>query len=230
LSLPKLSLKPASARQRERLEHWLVAWEIDRDLRLPAQVSPGTGVQDLPVSPISAEPPPEPGQVRLFSPEVEAANDRLLYVAVLAMGANTGLLVAPYSRFSEPCVPGELLTGRDTASLKVVCLWNAINVPAAVLARSWVVDALSENELEAAIAVRRHLVSEDVLPSELAERVGPPLWHPADPRRQYLDEERRTMESLLGGSGGVVEYPTLTPARPIAADPHDPYGSAPLPE
>ena len=235
LSLPKLDLQGAPAWQKERLARWMRAWEIDRDLRSAESDMPGDnasfeGRAALPVSPLSEEPPPEPGQVRLFSPELAAARDRLLYVAVLAATGDVGFTAAPCGRFPEPCVPGELLTGCETPALRVLCLWNAATIPSTTLSKSWVIHSLHGAQLAEARIVSRHIASGQALPPQLVERIGPSLWHPADPRRQYLAEERRVMESLLGGPGDSIEYPTLRPAWPIAADPHDPYGSNPDPE
>lgn len=234
MNLPKLDLSIAPDWQKERLARWLAARDVDQELCAEG-TEDGGGVSgdvhsELPVAPVSSEPPPECRQIRLFSPLLPATRERLLYAAVLEECMDGSFLIAPYGRFSEPCVPGELLGSREAPCLRVLCLWNAVEAPSTLLAKSWVVDTLSDDEFEAATAVRRHLASRETLPSGLAERIGPPLWHPADPRRRYLDEERRTMEALLGGTGGSIEYPTLSPAWPIAADPHDPYGARPSSE
>lgn len=240
MNLPRLNLRSASDEHRERLARWLIAWEIDLELRAAERDSQGppgpvadvvaATDEEIPVTPTSSEPAPEPRQIRLFSPRISAARDRLLYVAVLAAAGPGQFLVAPYGRFTEPCVAGELLSGRDAGPLTVLCLWNAAEITTATLAESWVIDRLSANELAEALSVRHHLLSEKAPTPQLAERIGPPLWHPADPRRRYLQEERRVMERLSGGSAGAPAYPTLDPAWPIAADPHDPYGPAPTPE
>jgi hypothetical protein len=110
-------------------------------------------------------------------------------VALISERTDGGFLVAPYGRFAEPATPDELLTGRETPALQVLCLWNSEELTAAEVCTSWFVDILSEQEVADALAIYRH-PSGTPLPPGLQTRVGPPLSHPLDPRHDYLDEER----------------------------------------
>jgi hypothetical protein len=216
---------------RRRLLAWLTEWHLDRALGAEQErAAPGAGVA---AQCCAGEPPPAVGQIRCLSPALRAGRRRPVHVACIAAGGAGKLVAAPYSRFAEPGLPGEFHTGRDTGPLRVLCAWNAREVAADVLSESWLADTLSERELEEAAAVRAALRGDAPLPPDLADRVGPPLTHPDDPRQEYRCEEADMMDDLAAGAPASasrpLEYPTraeLAPdALPKAAEPQDDYGS-----
>ena len=232
MKLPPLKLHHAPDWQKQRLERWLAEWELADDMNVSEPVEPETSEANetatpVPVAATAEEPAPAIGQIRLLSPELPAARHRLLYVAVLE-AAGDEFTVAPYGRFAEPCLPGELLSGREVPCLRVLCLWNAVALPAALLQTSWVVDCLSDVELNEALAVHRASGGEtdETLPEHLEQRVGPPQWHPADPRVAYMAIEREAMHALLNNAratGGPITYPFPETEHRLAADPHADY-------
>lgn len=229
MRLPDLKLRYAPESQKKHLERWFLERELDMELRLSdadVYVGEEEDNEDVPtlVAPFADEPVLEVGQVRLLSPEFATTRDRLLYVALLEPAADGGFSVAPYSRFGSPCLPGELLTGREKA-LRVLCLWNAVELRFGVVCRSWFVDRLTVKELADALMVRRSLVTGTRLSGVLLGRVGPSKWHPADPRNEYETEELRVMSALVQavGPSGTVTYPEKDISLPIAADPRDSY-------
>ena len=132
--------------------------------------------------------------IRLLNPWLVRDVRRPLYFAVLGEWLDGLWLIAPFARFPEPATVGEWNTGRgETDSrqdpLAVLCLWNAHTVPFEVVSQSWFIDTLNEKEMENAWEVFRHVSTGKPLPSHLTERVGPPLYHPSDPRHEYLAEE-----------------------------------------
>lgn len=234
--LPRLRIERAEQWQRERLTRWLAEWEIERELPLEGGAITWQGRSEVgtwPVAPLEAEPPVVAGQIRLLSPEVPVARDRPLFFAILSEQGARSFVVAPYSRFAEPAFPGELLTGRDAPPLRVLCAWNARAMAGWILEKSWLVDELSAREMDEASGVLRHLRDGAKLPAGIERRMGPPLWHPADPRMAYKREETAMMAALVsdaeaGGISGTaggspLVYPTGGHKLSLAAEPRAKY-------
>lgn len=235
--LPKLSAPTVPDWQKERLAAWIREWRIDQELREVDQAGPSLGLDDsrelrsaamkaVPTEPyraveelvaeIGAEKEMAPGQIRLLTPETTTEDPLPLYVAVLREWEEDSLLVVPFGRFSEPATTGELLTGRDARSLRVLCLWNAHTVPPATVARSWFIDNLSEEEAQQAWQVFRHVATGADLDEPLQLRIGPPILHAEDPRIEYQEEEVARMAA-------VVQYGAqATTATDIESDQSDP--------
>lgn len=230
MTLPPCNKPPVPDRQARRLAAWMAEWDIHCRLSADSDASPHPPseaiLQDGDVAP--TDPSPQPGEVRLLSPTVPGAGARLIHVALFAGEDAPSLLSVPYSRFSEPAVPGEFLTGR-AEPLQVLCPWNARPLPLKVLERSWVVDNLSEEEEAQALAVLRHVRSGAALPSELADLVGPPLSHPDDPRHAYINRETLLMDRLAGTAPLTYPLPESTDL-PKAAEPGEAYGEEPTSE
>lgn len=234
--------------QRERLSRWLREWDIDRVL--PGSEEDNAAVHiaftALPgelqkhVAPSSGERPIEPGQVRLISPALKAGHRLPLYVAILSGGKGKMYLVAPYSRFSEPALPGELLTHRSSACLRVLCLWNAVGVGVDIVGESWFVDKLSQRERKEALAVHRFVTGDGSLPPGLRRRTGPELVHPADPRHEYRREAKRTISDLAAGihfseaqQDNCLVWPDMQDGNrelPKVAEPRDDYDASGPPQ
>jgi hypothetical protein len=213
MKLRSYTTKSVSRRQRERLQAWLHEWDVHRNIRARVREvneAPESGARvmahlDLPVSPLSAEPKPAVGQIRLISPGVSGAYDRQVLVAVLWETSENLFMCAPFGIFAEPAVPGELLVMPDVPSLRVLCVWNARELGTETVGRSWLIDTLSRGDIRDANLVFRHYAQGDVLPAAVQKRVGPPLIHPLDPRRDYLEEEAwRFLELAQKGSGENV--------------------------
>lgn len=190
-----------SARQRKRLADWLRAWELDRRLssvqfgfeaKRPAAQGP---VGEI-ASKIAAfdDAPLNRGEIRLISGLLLPVCPRPLYAAVLAEWEQGLWLIAPFGRFSEPATPGELLTNREAAALRVLCLWNTHSVPADVLQRSWLVEQMSSEELADSWCVFQHALTGKELPASLQDRVGPAIFRNEDPRIEYQEQETGFLE------------------------------------
>lgn len=171
------------------------------------------------VSPLSKEPPPLVGQIRLLAPSPETIHERPFYVALLEE-KQVDFICVPYSRFAEPCLPGEILTGRQAIHLRVLCVWNSIGMSREWLRNSWVVDGLSTEEFSAACQIRSAPHTGYTCPPQLAEKVGPPCWHPDDPRQEYIRQECRRLLSLAG----QWSYPWHRGTVGRAAQPRAPDG------
>lgn len=189
--------------QAHRLRIWLEEWEFHKILREtnpPSRELPHDRPAPYHQPIVNFERNVAVGQIRLLPVGALASTCRLLYFAVVADWEDELKLIAPYARFSEPASTGELLTGRPERQVRVLCLWNAHTLPIELIGESWVVDRLSESEVDEAWAVFEHVAFGKPLPMALVERVGPPISHPRDPRIQYQQEEMRLMSPLARAS------------------------------
>ncbi len=169
-----------------------------------------------------------PSDVRLLNPWLVRDVRRPLYFAVLAKWLDGLWLMAPFSRFTLPATVGEWNTGRGEADprqdpISILSLWNAHTVPPEVVQQSWFIDTLTEAEMANAWEVFRHVTTGKPLTPALRDRVGPPIYHPADPRNDYLAQEAAALRPL----GNLAEQyvtrlaqstsapPTLVEAEPI---------------
>jgi hypothetical protein len=178
----------------ERLALWLRRWREELALA-EARGLPEPLPSDIPTPPRSSQVQPfdSPdlvhGEIRLLDPWLVRDVRRPLFIAVLKEWLDGLWLVAPFGRFPSPATPGEWQTGYPQDELAVLCLWNAHTVPLEVVRQSWWINNLESSELEDAWTVFRHVATGELLPAAVMPNVGPPLYHPADPRHDYLAEE-----------------------------------------
>lgn len=178
-----------SEHHRRQLAEWLAERALDLELADPAPPAPPASALRYDVS----HGAPEPGEIYLARPSAHAGEP--VYVLVLEV-LESGILVVPFGRYATPAVPGEWRSGIDAAPLRVLCGWNSRAVAVARLLPGAV------KRIGAAPLSEHRLLHEAVgagvpLAPHLAERRGPPLVHPADPRYVYLDEERERLDDHL---------------------------------
>ena len=179
--------------QREMLAAWLAEWRLEKELPPPQQENSAPSGNGQAVSEQSESDKTvgatgaalRPGDIVLLPPDGETSSVRPVYVALLDAGPDGSWLCAPFSRFSTPAMEGEYATGRNFDPLRVICAWNANSLPRDVLARGWIVERLGASDVKtlADFALKRRA---ELPPA----RRGPPIVHPLDPRREYIEEER----------------------------------------
>ena len=211
-SLPSLNFINPPDWQRRRID----AWIKERDMDLLGRESDEVGqerassqsnsnqkclITDM-VAPFDEH--VAVGEIRLLSSFVTPNTKRPVYIAVLCDWEKGMKLIAPYGPYCEPASSGELLT-RSAYPLRVLCLWNCISVPDEVIAKGWKTDEMSTSESGEAWAVFQYAATGRPLPSTLIERVGPPIYHPADPRCRYQQEEFRVTAPLVSQAVLFVE-------------------------
>jgi len=209
--LPKPTVSARPSWQRERLCRWLREWSLWESLRserADAAASPTASLAALPTEHELASAGPlrehlrpydeamAVGQIRLLSADCVPGVDEVVLVYVLSDWDAGDVLIAKLSPFAEPATPGEWLTGFSEPLVRVISLWNAVNVPPDVVRRSWVAAELSAERQADAWAVFRHIAVGLDLPSHLVEQVGPPIVHPGDPRIVYQREQSAVMLAL----------------------------------
>ena len=204
--MPKTNPKRVSDSQLRRLERWVREWEIHRHISDDPDV-PEETLETTPwrESAPDVAPSAAAGQIRLVHPRFLAPHAPPLYVAVLRPERTGAWLAAPYGPFSEPALPGELLTGRTQPCLRVLCLWNARLLPGRLAGQTWIADSMSDAEVEDALRVAAAALSGEKLPGELSDRVGPMLWHPDDPRQAYCDQQAALLDALVAAAGAPAE-------------------------
>ncbi|MBM4156869.1 MAG: hypothetical protein FJ221_17860 [Lentisphaerae bacterium] len=229
---------PADARVR-RLAEWLREWAVDRALRdEPAGPSPAAGESSACYDDV-----PGTGDIRVLHPASAPSAERPLHVALLDRAASGAWLAAPFSRFANPATPGEWLTGRRAAALRVLCPWNVRWMPSATVLRSWRTGRLTPRERDGALRVleawRRGTPPEPAIEA----RTGLPVIHPDDPRRVYEDEESRVMDEAAaepddrpqvlpgpaGRGGRVYEVPDASWLKAAEPEKGKPDGDGRIP-
>ena len=202
--LPVIRWKAAEISQTERLQRWIK----EREMVLLLEQESGTqepGTRSEPGSPGSLSDliadfdtdSPQPGEIRLLSSALLPGANRPVYVLVLADWESDLKLIAPFGPMTEPATPGELLTQRDETAIAVLCLWNTHSVPASHLAKSWIVDRISESELADAWMVFRHTATGAPVGAALETRIGMPILDENDPRIAYQADEAALLSPLI---------------------------------
>ena len=191
--LPKARIVRVPKFQKQALARWLHEWRTDTLLR---DAGDDAGFPGKQFTPFYVSEPVEAGQIRLFHPFSKETSAQLRYIAVLRGNRVGTWLVAPFGRFSEPALPGEWSTGRDTPALRTLCIWNSRLLQGSLLGRSWVVDTISTSAIRQALTIHSLLTEGRALPGSLARRIGPPLVHPLDPRLEYVEEEKEWFAAL----------------------------------
>lgn len=185
--------------QRNNLEQWLREWKIHCQLeRLDEDVC---GLRESRVAGVRNNARVcgsvlRLGDVRLLYPDRSPSWCRPVYLAVISAVDEDTVWAAPFSRFAYPALPGEWLTGRDESQMRVLCLWNMFQFGRERFDCGWEVDRLSDLELEQASTLLAALHSGAELPKNMADRVGPDIFSPSDPRWDYQQEEIELVESL----------------------------------
>jgi hypothetical protein len=223
------SLVPVPPAQQRRLGRWLAEWKLDCLLRssTPEESVAATG-QSVEGMSLKNSSPPDVGQIRLFHPAPKReADHRPIYVAILEKRSGNAFLIAPFGRFAEPAIPGEWRTGFRAMPLRVLCLWNARIVAAAVLKSSWQASRIPK----AKIAQALELHAGTPLGSARGSDIGPPLRHPLDPRHTYLaeesarlDEQVVALEAMSRETAETFLYKQTPSQLPLAAESREAYG------
>lgn len=172
-------------REQEMLAEWLREWSLDQALR-EEEVAETV----LPVEPITGEPQPAAGQIRLWP--ARDAEDEPFYGLLIPAGYGSWDLL-PFSPFATPATPEEWRF-RNTMPLRVAQAWNRRRIPRAVAETSWCAETLSDLEFQRVLRVLTRLDSGEAGDADC----GPPLRHPLDPRRDYLEEETGRVTRALG--------------------------------
>jgi len=227
--LPTLRWRPAPAGRAERLASWLKAWRWEQHLRRES-AEYATPFHPAPRRLWATNPELEDlikdfdkglqvGQIRLLDPLIFEETRRPLYVALISEWDEDSFVTAPFGPFGDPATTTEWLTGRQTSALRVLCLWNVRTLPNEILNRSWLVDDLTQAELDDAWTVFRHASTGVDLEDRLLAKVGCPITHPRDPRLDYQVEEVRLfttvpeyvehrLELEPSGKNNIIDFPS----------------------
>lgn len=222
-TLSRLQLSTPDPGDKARLAAWLQEWAVAAQLDHDSDAADESGDR-LPEATFDTI--IRPAEIRLLSPRLTPlTRSRPVHVLVLEVQATGHGLVAPFSRFVTPALPGELTVETGIPALRVVCAWNRCRVSAAVLRASWTVSTLPSTSVTDCreLGMVPHGIS---APAPWRERVGPPLTHPLDPRHRYIDAEtalRRSLELLSDSAPMAYPPPPDDAALDKAAEPPPDY-------
>lgn len=165
---------------------------------------------------------PRVGEVRLLAPELTPSSSLPVYVLLLQEWAPGWKLVAPFSRFTVPATPGEVLIQEHrnqdgaTGILSTLCLWNAVSVPDRTLQSSWLVETWEEAVYKVALIVFETLRHGPPLPAAIESRTGEPLsGQRSDSRNQYLREDAGLLSGLIRSAFAEASHAGVRPVLPI---------------
>jgi len=207
--LEKLGLRQAQDWQKERLACWMYEWhlmqvsgKVDDEVGVPEYLCPSCDDQIPKDCFAPMDRSVEVGQIRLMAP---VAEEDMVHIAVVSIALDGSVSCLPFSPFSEPATPDELLSGRNTAVVRVYCLWNIRVVHKNIVNRSWVVDRLDAQECERLTIAVNAYKKDGQLPDTLLSDVGSLLVHPEDPRREYRRQEKQRIDLALPTNVAVRE-------------------------
>ena len=213
MTLPTIKRLPPDETQREHLRRWIQEWNLLNALESD-RFDVESDIHPVPQTPSADNSTPvQPGDIRLLPPDIEPDAPR--YVTVWNPEENSAWQVIPFGLLSEPATPEEIRTGRSAPALRVLCIWNRFAMPEPILLRSQLADRMTEDERQ-------------TIEHAPADRVGPPLRHPLDPRWDYREKEILFRERILNACYPALTYEIMPPeALPKAAEDNGEYGKKP---
>ena len=145
------------------------------------------------------------GEVRLLAGWLTPSVVEPVYVLVLRELSDGWKLIVPFSKFTVPATPEELLLYRSESSdpraggpTSVSCAWNAAAVPDSALKQSWLAGLCEEEVLVDVAELFDAIQQSKLLPPRLADRVGSGLsLLSGDPRHEYLAGEVSVLSELV---------------------------------
>ena len=173
---------------------------IAPDLNQPA--SPAlqltASVLDAGARPSAAKSALQRGQILHLRPSLNTDWSREVHVLVLKVDQELDrALVVPFGPLPMPAFSAELATGLPDESLRVLCVWNACWLSGHAVRVSWETGSAPDALLADVESLRLSLKRKQALPEAVAERTGPPILHPEDPRKMYVAEEESLFDALL---------------------------------
>jgi hypothetical protein len=195
--------KSRNKTDRKKFNEWLAEREMDLMLSARADESP----KGLEIIYSIGRRKIKVGDIYILNP---VANWGPVYAVVLEEVSAERCLIVPFGRYATPAVPGEWSTGLRDVPLRVLCIWNSRVVDGDVLL-SKRAKKISLKKVSDIYGVYRHVLSGAPVSDRLARSLGPPLIHPADPRQDYLDEERQRLndhvaETLLTPDSNMISF------------------------
>lgn len=216
-----MSVRPQHP-DRKKLAAWLQEREIDRAMDV-ARAAPAYGPNLYTLTKKTAF-AFKPGHIVILKPSAHALDYGPVYVLLLEKSHDRFWVAVPFSRYQTAAVPGEWNTGLPTVFLKVLCLWNARLVDEtsfiAGAVKKWTAAKLRQaREAYACVHAKQHADLEN------NPWFGPALVHPADPRYEYLDEERERLDLHVRNVSAMREDGVAKTAWLLAAEGRPRYGN-----
>lgn len=194
MHLPSFHLRKRDDHARKQLAAWLA--ERDIDLALADETTGSAALAR--VRYLRTLAPPErtwEGDIVLLRPAATGSWGPVYLLLIEVVGIEVWRAI-PFGRYATPAVPGEWQTPFHATPLRVLCCWNAREVNRSQWLPGLVKHCPAE-PLERIKRVDRHVFSGAPFPPRDAVHLGPPLIHPADPRHDYLEEERLRLDAHL---------------------------------
>lgn len=211
VSLPTEIPGPA---QFDFYERWLLQWSSTHgapgsEINALDHLASGSKIGGLPVASSLTDEfdsaPAAVGEVRLLAGWLTPSVVQPVYILVLRELSEGWKLVVPFSKFTVPAIPEELLLYRPESGdpraggpASVSCPWNAAAVPDSALKQSWLAGVCEKDVLVDVGELFDATQQSKLLPPRLADRVGSALSRlSGDPRHEYLAGEVGVLSELV---------------------------------
>ena len=148
----------------------------------------------------------QPGQIRILSKRFTADPDVIPYVVVLERWSEGMWLVAPFSQYATPAIPGEMESGINAHGQRVIQAWNGRTIQDRLLEKSFLCGKMEESTREQVMALFRHEFGGTDLPGSFSARRGPSITMAADPRREYVAETISRLRPLSTAVKATERY------------------------
>lgn len=150
---------------------------------------------------------PAPGQIRALDTSLTMIQEGMRTVLVLSQWENNYWLVAPFSKYTFPAVPGEISIDADFKNYSVVESWNALVVPDFFLSKkTQYLRDVSEQIRKDACEVFFHELTDMEISEGIKNRIGPEIKSEFDVRVQYLLDEKQEFEPFRISVKKVIEF------------------------
>lgn len=193
MRLPSHTVDAIGQNAREKLAAWLAEREIDRALAEGEVSAPSSGLRYRQT--IKPSTTPREGDIVILRPDPNGVWSPV-YVVLLEVSRDDGCLAIPFSRYAVPAVPGEWQTSFDAQPLRVLCFWNRREISGSDFI-SEAAGCCDPEQLQQIRRIHKHVFDGETMDQSNVWQPGPPLIHPADPRYDYLDEERDRLDVHL---------------------------------
>ncbi|HMO51352.1 MAG TPA: hypothetical protein PKA21_09510 [Kiritimatiellia bacterium] len=210
--MPPYRIRGSEENARKRLAAWLTERRIDQRLHEttdPHQPPPASALRYERSAPVREA--CVPGAVMILRPasDVSAAWGPV-YVLIINHPHDGRVNGIPFSRYATPAVPGEWATGLALNPLRVLCLWNQRSMPISALLPGRAKTLPPKRMAELTRLIQGGFAGHEPT-ATTHRRLGPPLIHPADPRYDYLIEERKRLDDHLADHEKAAQNPGRPP-------------------
>lgn len=151
------------------------------------------------------------GEIRLLDFAIVPEAREPVFVAVIEIDVEVGMVtLVPAAPYLDPATLFEIVLGNPPDGCDVLQVWNLRRLPIAVLEKSWKSGRLDDADLANTLLLAQASLDGIKPPEAILKFCGRPVVHPADPRRDYVEEQGTLLDHLQALGAKIYfeeEYP-----------------------